>query len=262
MRSLTTAFTDPAPQKCALDICGACARTSVSCALSLSPALPAPELGVYPLAALSVRRVARRRVGEVQSDPENDLRSQAHGENDGQAPCMPAYSHPSTRARPPDSHAAFGQCSQMAGCFWARSRMFYTDTGCPYLSNRSRAHRSGGAGTACGAQTRHGDGICCPQASWTAVCCRYLHTHGHALALALLPRACRPRPRSGACINLAGNALRQLTMHISTNDLHRCKPTRLLQLAPSGGHPRYRPPDTSPPRIAPPHEQQLTTLED
>jgi hypothetical protein len=41
-------------------------------------------------------------------------------------------------------------------------------------------------------------------------------------------------------------------MHISTNDLHCCKPARLLQLAPSGGRPRRRPPATAPPRIAPP----------
>jgi hypothetical protein len=27
-------------------------------------------------------------------------------------------------------------------------------------------------------------------------------------------------------------------MHISTNDLHCCKPARLLQLAPSGGRPK------------------------
>jgi hypothetical protein len=40
-------------------------------------------------------------------------------------------------------------------------------------------------------------------------------------------------------------------MHISTNDLHCCKPARLLQLAPSGGCPRRRPPDTAPTRIAP-----------
>jgi hypothetical protein len=36
----------------------------------------------------------------------------------------------------------------------------------------------------------------------------------------------------------ADNALSQLTIHISTNDLHCCKPARLLQLAPSGGRPR------------------------
>ena len=52
----------------------------------------------------------------------------------------------------------------------------------------------------------------------------------------------------------AGAALRQLTMHISTNDLHCCKPARLLQRAPSGGRPR-RPPATAPPRIDPPHQQ-------
>jgi hypothetical protein len=40
---------------------------------------------------------------------------------------------------------------------------------------------------------------------------------------------------------------RQLTMHISTNDLHCCKPPHLLQLAPSRGHPRLRPPATAPP---------------
>jgi hypothetical protein len=53
----------------------------------------------------------------------------------------------------------------------------------------------------------------------------------------------------------AGDALRQLTMHISTNDLHCCKPARLLQRAPSGGRPRSRPPATAPPRIDPPHQQ-------
>ena len=47
-------------------------------------------------------------------------------------------------------------------------------------------------------------------------------------------------------------------MHISTNDLHCCKPARLLQLAPSGGRPRRRPPATAPPRIAPPHQQRRT----
>jgi hypothetical protein len=41
-------------------------------------------------------------------------------------------------------------------------------------------------------------------------------------------------------------------MHISTNDLHCCKSARLLQLAPSGGRPRSRPPATAPPRIVPP----------
>jgi hypothetical protein len=35
-------------------------------------------------------------------------------------------------------------------------------------------------------------------------------------------------------------------MHISTNDLHCCKTARLLQLAPSGGRPRPRPPATAP----------------
>ena len=35
-------------------------------------------------------------------------------------------------------------------------------------------------------------------------------------------------------------------MHISTNDLHCCKPARLLQLAPSGGRPRRRPPAAAP----------------
>ena len=42
-------------------------------------------------------------------------------------------------------------------------------------------------------------------------------------------------------------ALRQLTMHISTNDLHCCKPAHLLQLAPSGGRPRCRQLATTPP---------------
>jgi hypothetical protein len=51
-------------------------------------------------------------------------------------------------------------------------------------------------------------------------------------------------------------------MHISTNDLHCCKPARLLQLAPSGGRPRRRPLATAPPRITPPHQQRLTALED
>ena len=59
-----------------------------------------------------------------------------------------------------------------------------------------------------------------------------------------------------------GDALRQLTMHISTNDLHCCKPARLLQLAPSGGRPRRRPPATAPPRIVPPHQQRRTAMED
>jgi hypothetical protein len=45
-------------------------------------------------------------------------------------------------------------------------------------------------------------------------------------------------------------------MHISTNDLHFCKPARLLQQAPSGGRPRRRPPATAPPRIAPPHQHR------
>ena len=36
-------------------------------------------------------------------------------------------------------------------------------------------------------------------------------------------------------------------MHISTNDLHCCKPARLMQLAPSGGRP-CPPPATAPPR--------------
>ncbi len=40
-----------------------------------------------------------------------------------------------------------------------------------------------------------------------------------------------------------------------------CKPARLLQLAPSGGRPR-RLNATAPPRIAPPHQQRLTALED
>jgi hypothetical protein len=51
-------------------------------------------------------------------------------------------------------------------------------------------------------------------------------------------------------------------MHISTNDLHCCKPARLLQQAPSGGRPHRRPPATAPPRIAPPHQQRRTALED
>ena len=36
------------------------------------------------------------------------------------------------------------------------------------------------------------------------------------------------------------NALRQITMHISANDLHCCTPALLLQLVPSGGRPRSR----------------------
>jgi hypothetical protein len=48
-------------------------------------------------------------------------------------------------------------------------------------------------------------------------------------------------------------------MHISTNDLHCCKPARPLQLAPSGGRPSRRPPATATPRIAPPHQQQEYT---
>ena len=43
-------------------------------------------------------------------------------------------------------------------------------------------------------------------------------------------------------------------MQISTNDLHCCKPARLLQLAPSGGRPHRRQPATAPPRIT-----QVTT---
>jgi hypothetical protein len=43
-------------------------------------------------------------------------------------------------------------------------------------------------------------------------------------------------------------------MHISTNDLHCCKPARLLQQAPSGGRPCRRPTATAPPHIAPPHQ--------
>jgi hypothetical protein len=60
------------------------------------------------------------------------------------------------------------------------------------------------------------------------------------------PQVTAPRPHTHA-----GDALRQLTMHISTNDLHCCKPARLLQQAPSGGHPQRRPPATAPPRINP-----------
>ncbi len=47
----------------------------------------------------------------------------------------------------------------------------------------------------------------------------------------------------------AGDALRQLTVHISTNDLHCCKPARLLQLAPSGRRPRRRPPAIDPHKL-------------
>jgi hypothetical protein len=56
---------------------------------------------------------------------------------------------------------------------------------------------------------------------------------------------CNPPPHSHA-----GAALRQLTMHISTNDLHCCKPSRLLQWAPSVGRPRRRPLATTPPRTS------------
>ena len=62
-------------------------------------------------------------------------------------------------------------------------------------------------------------------------------------------QGCTPHPHTHA-----GNALRQLTMHISTNDLHCCKPARMLQWAPSGGRPRCRPPATAPPRSDPPHQ--------
>jgi hypothetical protein len=68
---------------------------------------------------------------------------------------------------------------------------------------------------------------------------------------------CSPFPHTHA-----GAALRRLTMHISTNDLHCCKPARLLQLAPSGGRPHRRPLATAPPRITPSHQQRPTTLED
>jgi hypothetical protein len=47
-----------------------------------------------------------------------------------------------------------------------------------------RAHRSLGAGTVF-RQARHGDGICCQQASWT-VCCRYLHARHTLACLSLL----------------------------------------------------------------------------
>ena len=83
---------------------------------------------------------------------------------------------------------------------------YVTDTPCPYLSKSIAprpapwAHRgNGGAGTASvGAQTRHRDGIPCPQASWT-VYCRYLHTHGHALALPL-SAACLPAAAAHGCL--------------------------------------------------------------
>jgi hypothetical protein len=59
-----------------------------------------------------------------------------------------------------------------------------------------------------------------------------------------------PRPHTHAVA-----ALSQLTMHISTNDLH-CAPaaTGPVQRTPT-------PPATAPPRIAPPHQQQRTSLE-
>ncbi len=56
----------------------------------------------------------------------------------------------------------------------------------------------------------------------------------------------------------AVDALRQLTIHISTNDLHCCKPAHLLQLAPSGGRPRSSPLATAPPRITPPRHSPST----
>jgi hypothetical protein len=65
---------------------------------------------------------------------------------------------------------------------------------------------------------------------------------------------CSPRPHTHA-----GDALRHLTMHISTNNLHCSKPARLLQWAPSGGRPRRRP---HAPRSDPPHQQQQTAMED
>jgi hypothetical protein len=71
------------------------------------------------------------------------------------------------------------------------------------------------------------------------------------------PRLQTPATYSGC------NALRQLTVHISTNDLHYCKPACLLQWSPSGGRPRSPPPVTAPPRrIVPHHQQQQTALED
>ena len=58
------------------------------------------------------------------------------------------------------------------------------------------------------------------------------------------------------------DALMHLTMHISTKDLHCCKPARLLQRAPSGGRPCSRPPATAPPRSATLYQQQQTVMED
>ena len=69
-------------------------------------------------------------------------------------------------------------------------------------------------------------------------------------------------------------------MHISTNDLHCCKPAHLLQQAPSGccfcknkyksssawapsgGRPHRRPPATTLLRSDPPHQQRETAMED
>jgi hypothetical protein len=56
--------------------------------------------------------------------------------------------------------------------------------------------------------------------------------------------------------------IKDIIIIIIYKDLHCCKPARLLQLARSGGRPRCRPPATAPPRIAPPHQQRLTALED
>jgi hypothetical protein len=51
-------------------------------------------------------------------------------------------------------------------------------------------------------------------------------------------------------------------MHISANDLHCCKPARMLQLAPSGGRPRRRPLATAPPRRTPTHRPTSPTTTD
>jgi hypothetical protein len=58
------------------------------------------------------------------------------------------------------------------------------------------------------------------------------------------------------------NALRQITMHISANDLHCCTPALLLQLVPSGGRPRSSQSAIAPPHSVPPHQEQQTTMED
>ncbi len=64
------------------------------------------------------------------------------------------------------------------------------------------------------------------------------------------PQVADPQPHTHAVY-----VLRQFTIHISTNDLHCCKPALLLQRAPSGGRPRQRPANTVPLHSDPPHQQ-------